>query len=426
MTTPTTEAAAAPEAAPRIAPGAWYTLAILFLIYTFNNVDRRVVSIVIEPLKKEFGLTDGQMGMLQGLALGAPYALAVIPMGMLADRSNRRNLLAGVLFVWSSLTAAAGLAQSYLTLIVTRMIVGAAEAGSGPATLSIISDNFPPQRRTGASAIYQSGGTIGNLLCLMVGGWVVMEFGWRAAFFVAGVPGMLLAVLVFFTLKNPQRGAMDAPSPADHAYGFKAALAFIVANGALLHLIIGPALLSAGNSGVMGWSVSFLIREHGFSIGEASFAVGVCQALGAAVGILFTGLISDKITKGAPARIMNVILAFLVLTIVGAVAFVLAPTPWTSLAALAVYMMSGYNFLGLSYGAILNLTPAPLRGTVLGVELVAANLVGYAGGPMVVGFLSDVFGSLRYGMLALVLLYVWGIFHFLRARTLAARIAAGG
>jgi sugar phosphate permease len=233
-------------------------------------------------------------------------------------------------------------------------------------------------------------------------------------------------VLVFFTLKNPQRGAMDAPSPADHAYGFKAALAFIVANGALLHLIIGPALLSAGNSGVMGWSVSFLIREHGFSIGEASFAVGVCQALGAAVGILFTGLISDKITKGAPARIMNVILAFLVLTIVGAVAFVLAPTPWTSLAALAVYMMSGYNFLGLSYGAILNLTPAPLRGTVLVVELVAANLVGYAGGPMVVGFLSDVFGSLRYGMLALVLLYVWGIFHFLRARTLAARIAAGG
>jgi len=420
---PTTDVA--PETdSRRITPTAWYTLVVLTLIYTFNNVDRRVVSIVIEPLKKEFGLSDGQMGMLAGLALGLPFALAVVPMGMLADRANRRNMLAGVLFVWSALTAAAGMAGSYLTLIVTRAVVGAAEAGSSPAALSIISDTFPPKRRTGAAAIYQSGGTIGNLLCLMVGGWVVVHFGWRSAFFVAGAPGLILALLVFFTLKNPARGAMDTPSPADHARGFKAALAFIVGNGAILHLVFAPSLLSAGNSGIMGWSVSFLVRTHGFDIQQAGFAVGVCQALGTVVGLVFSGIISDRITGGNPSRTISIILIIEAITIVGCVAFVLAPTAQLSLIALAVYMMAGYNFLGLSYGALLNLTPPPLRGTVLGVELVCANLFGYAGGPVVVGFLSDAFGSLRYAMLVLVVFYVWGMFHFVRARRLASRMTS--
>jgi sugar phosphate permease len=412
--------------ATRITPRAWYALAILTLVYTFNNVDRRVVSIVIEPLKKEFGLSDGQMGMLTGLALGAPYALAVIPMGILADRSNRRNLLGGVLFVWSALTAAAGFAQSYFTLFWTRMIVGVAEAGSSPAALSIISDTFPPSRRTGASAIYQSGSTIGNLLCLMVGGWVVVHYGWRAAFFVAGLPGLILALLILLTLRNPARGAMDAPSAAEQARGFKAAIGFILGNAVILHLVFAPSLLAAGNSGIMGWSVSFLVRLHGLNIQEASFAVGVCQALGAVVGIVFAGIISDRITGGSPARTITLILACEAVTIVGCVGFLLAPTRETSLLALAVYMMAGYNFLGLAYGALLNLTPAPLRATVLGVELVASNLLGYAGGPVVVGFLSDAFGSLRYAMLALVVLYVWGMAHFVRARALAAKTALPG
>jgi MFS family permease len=411
---------------PKISPGAWYSLVLLTLVYTFNNVDRRVVSIVIEPLKAEFGLTDGQMGLLTGLALGAPYALAVVPMGVLADRSNRRNMLSAVLFIWSALTAVAGFAQSYFTLFWTRMIVGVAEAGSSPAALSIISDTFPPSRRTGASAIFQSGGTIGNLLCLMVGGWVVMQFGWRAAFWVAGVPGMIIALLILFTLKNPQRGAMDAPSAADHASGFKAAIGFILGNAVILHLVFAPSLLAAGNSGIMGWSVSFLVREHGLHLAAASFAVGVCQALGTVVGIVFAGILSDRITGGAPSRIITLILACQAVAVVGCVAFLLAPTRETSLAALGLYMMAGYLFLGLGYGALLNLTPAKLRSTVLGVELVASNLLGYAGGPVVVGFLSDALGSLRWAMLALVALYVWGMLHFARARTLAQRVAASG
>jgi MFS family permease len=414
------------RAEPKIPSGAWYSLVLLTLVYTFNNVDRRVVSIVIEPLKAEFGLTDGQMGLLTGLALGAPYALAVVPMGVLADRSNRRNMLSAVLFIWSALTAAAGFAQSYFTLFWTRMIVGVAEAGSSPAALSIISDTFPPSRRTGASAIFQSGGTIGNLLCLMVGGWVVMQFGWRAAFWVAGVPGMIIALLILFTLRNPQRGAMDAPSAADQASGFKAAIGFILGNAVILHLVFAPSLLAAGNSGIMGWSVSFLVREHGLNLAAASFAVGVCQALGTVVGIVFAGIIADRITGGAPSRIITLILACQAVAVVGCVAFLLAPTRETSLASLALYMMAGYLFLGLGYGALLNLTPAKLRATVLGVELVASNLFGYAGGPVVVGFLSDAFGSLRWAMLALVVLYIWGMLHFLRARTLAQRVAAIG
>jgi sugar phosphate permease len=412
--------------APRITARAWYTLVILTLVYTFNNVDRRVASIVIEPLKKEFGLSDGQIGLLTGLALGAPYALAVIPMGILADRSNRRNLLGGVLFVWSALTAAAGFAQSYFTLFWTRMIVGVAEAGSSPAAMSIISDTFPPSRRTGAAAIYQSGGTIGNLLCLMVGGWVVVHYGWRAAFFVAGLPGLVIALLILLTLKNPARGAMDAPSAAEQAGGFKAAIGFILGNAVILHLVFAPSLLAAGNSGIMGWSVSFLVRTHGLDIQAASFAVGVCQALGTVVGIVFAGIISDRITGGSPARTITLVLIVEAIAVIGCVAFIMAPTREASLVALALYMMAGYNFLGLSYGALLNLTPAPLRATVLGVELVASNLLGYAGGPVVVGFLSDAFGSLRYAMLALVALYVWGMLHYVRARGLATRTTLPG
>lgn len=174
----------------------WYTLGLLTLIYLCHAVDRSVISIVLEPLKQEFGISDSQVGILTGLAYATLYALAGIPIGYLIDRRNRRNLLAVLVAVWSACTVACGFAQNYWHLLTARLTVGAAEAGGAPTALSIISDLFPPDRRSTAISIFWVSTALGTAVSFAIGGLVAAEYGWRAAFFVAGLPGLLLVILL--------------------------------------------------------------------------------------------------------------------------------------------------------------------------------------------------------------------------------------
>lgn len=403
-----------------VQPGAWVALALLTAMMTFNQVDRRVASLVIEPLKHEFLLSDAQLGMLTGLAFGLIYAVTSIPLGLLADRMNRRNLLALVIAGWSAMTAVAGVAGTYTQLLLTRVGVGAAESGASPTATSILTDLFPRHRRATAVAIYQTGIPLGSLLCFIVGAWIVAHHGWRAAFMAAGLPGIPLAILVFLFMKEPVRGAYDR-GPV-YAGGWRQrlgdALRFIGGDMRVLLLIVGAALLSAANTGVTGWFVPFLMREQAMSIQSAGMVIAFASGICGGIGLIFTGVFTDRLAKGDPNRMLIICGVIALLTMVLALAALMAPALALTIVAISAYSLFCYSFLGISYGALLNLTPAGFRGTVISIEMVMANLFGYGGGPYVVGVLSDAYGgphSLKWALVTLNFLYLLGGLCFLIA-----------
>lgn len=404
-----------------VKPGAWGALFLLTAMMTFNQIDRRVASLVIEPLKHEFLLTDAQLGMLTGLAFGMIYALTSIPLGLVADRTNRSRMLAIVVAIWSAMTALAGFATTYMHLLLTRIGVGAAEAGASPTATSIITDLFPRDRRATAIAIYQTGIPIGSFLCFIVGAWIVAHYGWRAAFLAAGLPGIPLALLIWFLLKEPKRGGFDQAPPVlegNWKQRLSESFRFIFSDSRVFLLMIGAALLSAANTGVTGWFVPFLMREHGMTIQNAGLVIAFASGICGGIGLIFTGSLADRLAKGDPARMMLLCGGIALLTMVLAVAALMAPSVLLTIVAISAYSLFCYSFLGISYGALLNLTPASIRGTVIAVEMVMANLFGYGGGPFVVGVLSDIYGgpsSLKWAMVTLNIFYLAGAICFLLA-----------
>ncbi|MES2042736.1 MAG: MFS transporter [Pseudomonadota bacterium] len=416
-----------------VQPGAWGALALLTAMTTFNQIDRRVASLVIEPLKHEFLLTDAQLGMLTGLAFGMIYAVTSIPLGLFADRTNRSKLLAWVVVIWSAMTALAGFATSYTHLLLTRVGVGAAESGASPTATSIITDLFPRNKRATAVAIYQAGIPLGSFLCFIVGAWIVAHYGWRAAFMAAGLPGIPLAILIFLFLKEPRRGGYDEEAAVYDAPWRRRlgdALRFIWGDKRVLLLMLGAAFLSAANTGVTGWFIPFLMREHAMKIQSAGMVIAFASGICGGIGLIFTGTITDRFAKGDPNRMLIMCGLIALLTMVLAAGALLAPTVALTVVGISGYSLVCYSFLGISYGALLNLTPAGFRGTVIAIEMVLANLFGYGGGPFVVGVLSDAYGglsSLRWAMLTLNLLYIVGGLCFLiagRSRSRMGRASA--
>ena len=183
-----------------------YALSVLVVVYTFNFIDRQILSILLQPIKDELGLSDTALGLLTGFAFALFYATLGIPIARYADRGNRRNLIALALAIWSGMTALSGLAQNFWQLLAARIGVGVGEAGCSPPAHSMISDYFPAERRATALGIYSLGIPVGILFGFLAGGWLNEFFGWRVAFFVVGIPGLLLAVLVRFSLREPPRG----------------------------------------------------------------------------------------------------------------------------------------------------------------------------------------------------------------------------
>ena len=233
-----TDLAAPPSPTSRNASRA-YVLALLTLVYTFNHIDRQVLVILLEPIKADLKLDDAQLGLLTGLAFAAFYATLGIPMAMWADRGNRRTIISLSLAVWSGMTAVSGLAQNFWHLLVARMGVGVGEAGGTPPATSIISDLYAPHERATALGIYTTGIGFGILGGFALGGLVYEAFGWRAAFFIAGIPGLILALLVRFTLKEPKRGAIEQRVDDGEAPSIGETLKFISGQTSFLLLLLG-------------------------------------------------------------------------------------------------------------------------------------------------------------------------------------------
>ncbi|MFN3725952.1 MAG: MFS transporter [Allosphingosinicella sp.] len=396
----------------------WYAVAILTLIYALHSVDRSIMSVLIEPVKEEFGLDDGQLGFLTGLAYSATYALAALPLGSLIDRTNRKKLMAALVALWSGFTALCGAAQGYWSLVASRLAVGAAEAGGAPAALSMIGDLVPPRRRSTAIAIFWSSTPIGTAASFIIGSVIAVQWSWRWAFLIAGFPGLVLALLLLFTVPEPRRGAYEDKSTDDGgiAPSFVETWRHAIRQPVFVHTFLGITLNSMMLSGVLVWQAAFLIRVHDVSLAQAGLLAGLAAGIFGGIGALIGGPLGDRaFAKGGLAALPAVSAATTLLAVASGLVFILAPTLMVAMAGLIVFELVARTYNGPGYSTIIGSVEPRMRGLSVSSLQIATNLIGYGLGPLVAGLVSDAAGGedpLRWGLIALMAVGVWSSIHY--------------
>ncbi|OYX57652.1 MAG: hypothetical protein B7Y86_05835 [Brevundimonas subvibrioides] len=408
-----------------LAKGAWYTLFILTLVYISNSIDRTAMSILIEPVKAEFDLSDSQLGLLTGLAFGVTYALAGIPMGWLIDRVNRTKLLAAVVGTWSLCTAICGFAQSYPALVMARLAVGAAESAAAPTAMSMIADLFPKNRRSTAMGIFWTSTAFGTAISLVLGGVIAANYGWRAAFFVAGVPGLILAVVILLTIREPirERGIGDkAGEPAPSMFQ---TLKFVCANPTVFHPFAGIGLASLAMSGVPVWAASFLVRTQDFTLPQAGLMAGLGVGIFGAMGSLLGGPLGDAVSKRWGVQTLPAVpMAACAMACMSGLVFALGSSLIVVAIGFIVFEIVSRAFTAPAYAILVTGVEPRMRGVVVSSVQAVTNLIGYGVGPLVVGVISDRVGganSLKFGIAAVMIFSLWSSLHFLAAWFAARR-----
>ena len=381
-----------PTSAPNISGRAW-VLAVLTLTYTFNHVDRQILVILLEPIKAEFGLSDGQVGWLTGLSFAAFYATLGIPVAMWADRGNRRNIISIALGVWSAMTALSGLAQNFWHLLLARMGVGVGEAGGTPPATSMIADLYPPQERAMALGIYTSGIGLGIMAGFALGGYIYQLYGWRAAFFAAGVPGLILALIVRFAIKEPVRGLADQREDDGPAPSLGETLKFIFSQSSYLWLLAGCLLICISANAFLVFTSSHLQRTYGLTPGQVSLPLGILIGGVGSLGAVVLGRACDVLSKRDLRWRPLIIAAGAGIALPFAWMFLRAPTVETAYAWNIVPSFIGLIYASVAYTASQELVKLRMRSFASAFMLFCLTLIGIGCGPLIAGMLSDHFSA---------------------------------
>ena len=429
MSAPTTPSpSVAALAPPRVTWRTHVSLSLLALVYIFSFIDRQVIAVLIEPIKHEFGATDTQMGLLSGLAFGLLYALLGVPVGKLADTYNRRNIVAVCCGLWSLATLACGMAAQFWQLLLARMSVAIGEAGGMAPSISIVSDLYPKERRSFAISLFMMGPNLGVLIGLALGAWIAQNYGWRVTFAAFGIPGMLLALLVWWWVQEPRRGGFEvaaAPAPQPAATSAERESLWQQV-GRLLRLKAFRRLaLACGFAGLVGygysvWIPSFLVRSHGLSLAHAGLLFGVASGTGAVVGAMFAGWWCDRLVRRSEGWQLGLPGLGLLASLPCAMAFILWPEggawQWGSLRvphAMVFALLFGVFaswWPALSYSAISQMVGASERAVAAALLNFFITLFGSGFGPLVTGILSDLLlprlgdSALRWALVALMAL----------------------
>jgi len=389
---------------------------LLMLVSTLNFLDRQIASILAEPIKRDLHLSDTQIGLMTGLAFSAFYTIVGIPIARYSDRhsTNRSKLMAVMLITWSAMTALCGVAQNYAQLLAARIGVGAGEAGCTPPSHSLISDSYPLAQRSQALAFYGMGLPLGSLLGLSLGGVLADLFGWRAAFLLLGLPGILLGVVVWRFVPEPRemwRRLNQGQEPVHHVPPpFRTLLRDLMASRACLLLMAAFTLGSFLSYGKGVWQAVFLIRVHGLSPGLAGVTLGLVAGIGTGAGAWLGGWCAARFGMHNRQHILTVVVIGLLLSVpLSLVAY--ATSDWRVAAAM---LLAGAIASGLSYGPVFTclqgLVEPTRRGAATAVFLLVQNLVGLGFGPLLFGILSDAImpwaggQSVRYVLYAAALL----------------------
>jgi len=361
-----------------------YFLGLMFLVSTLNMADRQIIGIVAEPIKREFGLSDTMLGLLSGTAFALVYPPLGLPIARLADRFNRRNILAACLAFWSAMTLLCGMAANFWSLAAARAGVAAGEAGYAPCTHSLIADHVPPARRAMAFSVLVMGISAGGLLASVVGGAVAQAWGWRAAFIAVGAPGILLAALVALTIKEPPRAA-----PAGARKGAAAVFGRLLATPAFTFCVMGSAFHLMVTYGGAAWTVAYFVRAHGLELAKAAMMLGIAGAAAGALGSLAGGLIGDRLS----VRDRRWLAWWPCVTVLAAAA-VGAPAYLTGDLMFAVAGVTVAVFLNAlyqpsTYALVQSVADPAERASAAALMIFIQNLIGLGLGPLVVGMTSD-------------------------------------
>lgn len=411
----------------------YYVLALLTLGYVFNFVDRQVMTILIEPIKMEFGASDTQMGLLSGLAFALFYATLGIPVARLADRWSRRNVLAISMTTWSAVTALCATATGFWHLLLLRIGVGIGEAGGTPPSQSLLADYFPPEKRAFAQGILATAPNIGILVGLFGGALIAEAYGWRSVFLVFGIPGILLAILIQLTIKEPLKVTASA---SEDGAGLFSTLGNIFRLPSFAHIMVGVGFTGIAGYGLGVWSPSFLVRVHNMSLVDAGLYLGLIGVFGGGLGTISSGLLVDRLARRDKRWQLWLPAIGIFLALPTQLAFLLWPAEHRlvmgdvdlpfALVFMALSAVFASFWIAPSYAAVQNLVPQCWRTQASALMLLAINLLGMGLGPLLVGMLSDLlsqFGdsSVRYGLSIGVSLSLVGGIAYLRGSTLYAR-----
>jgi len=406
-----------------------YTLGVLTLVFTSSHIDRQIVAILGQPIKDSLGISDTQLGLLTGVMFAVFYATLGMPMAMWADRRNRRNLIAFSITLWSAMTALCGLAQNYLQLLLARIGVGVGEAGSNPPSHSMIADLYGPTERATALAIFSTGVNAGIMLGYLIGGWVNEWLDWRWAFIIAGVPGLAIALLVRLTVIEPPRGYSEGGAAAGKtdAPPFWAVARTMAKSAILRNTVFANALVSFFGYALVLWVPVYLVRIHGMGTGEAGTVLAVLIGLGGAAGTFSAGWLADRLAlRHQGWRVWIVVAAYLIVLPLAAAAF-LADGVTLTLALYVLPAMLAGAYLGPGAAIVQSHVPLRMRSVAAAINLFILNIIGLGLGPFTVGLVSDLAApqagadSLRYGLLAMIPVGLWGAVHYLRVGFLLGR-----
>jgi len=393
----------------------WTVLVILTLVYTFNFIDRQILVILQEPIKLELGLSDAQLGLLTGFSFALVYVTAGIPIAWLADRSNRRNIVAASLAFWSAMTALSGLVQNFGQLLAARLGVGIGEAGGSPPSHSMISDYFPPQNRGTALSFYSMGIYVGILFGYAAGGWIAENFGWRTAFFLVGIPGIAYALLVLWVVKEPRRGRWDEGGTPPKS-SFKQTWDCLRQRPTFWWISIGcafSAFISYGNGNFMP---SFLIRSHGMSLTEVGLALGLIAGISGAIGTFLGGFLADKLGVRDARWYLWIPMLGGLGSLLPAYYTLLGDNKTLIIAAMVPSQILSTLYLGPCIATCHNLVSPGMRAMASAILFFVLNMIGLGLGPLTVGLLSDTFAApfgeenLRYAMLTTLSISLIGVF----------------
>lgn len=420
--------------------GARRTLFLLTAVYVLNFVDRQLIGILGQPIKAELALSDGQLGLLNGLAFALFNSALGLPIARIAERRSRIGVIGISLGLWSLATAVCGLARSLPQLLMGRIGVGIGEAGYVPAAQSVIADLWPPERRATALALFSLGIPFGILVGAVAGGWIADALGWRTAFFAMGLPGLALALLIALVLREPPRGAQDGGAEV-FAPSLWLTARQLWGDPIFRNMAAGATLASAAGYGITSFSVPLLMRTHHLPLHVAATGFGLTVGAGVGVGIAAGGLLADRLSKAQGSARAQVAAAG---TLIALACFPLALSQ-TSPLGIALFALPAFIgahlYFGPVYAATADRVGARSRATAIALLLLAMNGIGLTVGPWVVGALSDHFTARATSGFSILchaspqlpaclqasasgltsalgidlLFYLWAATHFLRA-----------
>jgi len=423
---------AAPSSAGTGGVSRRYILVMLTLVYVVNYLDRNILNQLLPSIKAEFDLSDADLGFLSGTVFAILYATLGVPLAWLADRVNRRNVIAISMMLFAAMTVLSAYARNFTQLVFARIGTGIGEAGTSPSVNSVISDLYEPKERASALSFYATGLNIGLLLAFFGGGWIEQHFGWRMAFLAAGAPGLVIALLFIFTVPEPRRGHVEQISDPGQTPHLVETIRYLWSQKTFLYIAFGTAMASFGGYAGTTFVPSFFSRVFHLAPEMRGFLIGGLFGVVGGIGTYFSGVIADWLGKRDVRWNMWVVVLIIVLSLPFFPFYFLSNNFGLAILCSLVPTMNGAAYLAPSYAMVQSLVPLRMRAQAAAILLFTLNIIGFGLGPLLVGWESDLLhpwlgtDSIRWAMVSTAATWLVAAWCFwMASRSLLADLASG-